>query len=428
MFFLQSCSSNGKPTVVPVQEGVSIGQREKPSDLDIEQVNLMYSCSSVSPINSSVNTSDTEEVPKYKEVPQNKEEHIPISSGSLDIFMLQHVASGQCLTVQLVDHGYELNDPFNNEYEATFGTCNYHIWASKWMWDAKGHIVHAATKLCLSSRENRADLFLRSCKTKTWRINWFCDKYLIVQPESGYCLNSKGKNKRNRVVIPHSLEKELSEMLRTPGDIDIIRPPLAGLDRCNHDQYQQKFVLYNASSPICSSFPLLEIPFCYTENGTNEDGWIRCKKNGHYVSGFTFKSHGSPFINGLVCCMSPLPRKEKVGSSRLYPLAEATECYQRNWWTSYAASQFQCHHGEFLNGIRFIGPSVQRGECCHLEGKKIKNGYNQCKKENGITNYLACGGGEGKGRMKGGVHVTGYHYSSIMCNSGQCLKEIECCS
>ena len=40
----QAYSSNGKPTIEAVKEGAEIGQRNEPSDLDIEQVNIMYSC------------------------------------------------------------------------------------------------------------------------------------------------------------------------------------------------------------------------------------------------------------------------------------------------------------------------------------------------------------------------------------------------
>ncbi|GAB0093430.1 hypothetical protein DMENIID0001_085710 [Sergentomyia squamirostris] len=39
-----SFSVNGKPTIVPAQDGVVIGQREKMSDLDIERIKRMYKC------------------------------------------------------------------------------------------------------------------------------------------------------------------------------------------------------------------------------------------------------------------------------------------------------------------------------------------------------------------------------------------------
>lgn len=37
-------SINGQDTIVPLQEGVVIGQREKISELDIRRLNKMYNC------------------------------------------------------------------------------------------------------------------------------------------------------------------------------------------------------------------------------------------------------------------------------------------------------------------------------------------------------------------------------------------------
>ena len=53
-----------------------------------------------------------------------------------------------------------------------------------------------------------------------------------------------------------------------------------------------------------------------------------------------------------------------------YPLAGATNCYQRNWWASHAASKFQCYHGEYLNGVCFFEFSAQRRECMLPSGEK----------------------------------------------------------
>ncbi|EDO48473.1 predicted protein, partial [Nematostella vectensis] len=37
-------SKNGQPTVVPKSAGVKIGQREKPSQLDVQRISQMYKC------------------------------------------------------------------------------------------------------------------------------------------------------------------------------------------------------------------------------------------------------------------------------------------------------------------------------------------------------------------------------------------------
>ena len=359
-------------------------------------------------------------ITQTKTVLENTEEVVVPSES----FLLQHATSGRCLAAKVVTHGYTLIDTYNTEYEATFSHCQSYSWANQWIWNAEGHIVHAATNLCLSSRENGAELVLRSCKAKMWRMTWSCDSYLIMQPQSGYCLsNNEGEvSGNNKVTVPHSLEKELSNVLKSSKDT---MTPTATLGQCDSTNHQQYFVVYNTSNPICSSFPLHETPFCYAENTTNKEGWMRCSKHGHYVSGFTFNSDYSPFIAGLVCCMSPLHMNNRKDVMGTYPLAGAINCYQRNWWASHAASKFQCHHGEYLNGVRFIGFSAQRGECCHLEGKEIQNGYNKCKKKSTSNHYLGCGEEEEGSK---GLHVTWYHYSSIMCTStGQCVKEIECC-
>jgi hypothetical protein len=52
-------SSNGLPTIEPLQSNVSIGQRYNMSSIDIEEVRLFYNCSSYGPTFPAISTTTT---------------------------------------------------------------------------------------------------------------------------------------------------------------------------------------------------------------------------------------------------------------------------------------------------------------------------------------------------------------------------------
>lgn len=327
-------------------------------------------------------------------------------------FALYNKAVNKCLSAQEMKHSYHLTDPLSStQYEVVLTNCNKENSFQQWSVDYSHHIVHRATKLCLSSTINRKFVLTMCSMTTTndnWRMKWSCDSHLIIQPQSGLCLSTQHYIDSSQLLI-----KELNDVFQPHASID--HQSKLHLVQCNASNVHQFFTTIgpNANSTICDLFPTYQIPNCYIEHTKNTQGWMRCEKYGYFVSGFQYMTFTSPFIAGLICCQAT----SNVASGHHHPLSPASTCFHRSWWTSVGLSMFQCLPGEYLHGLRFIRRyAIQQVECCKISSRDVYN-YSHCDK---VLNSFSCVGE--------GVFVTQYSNSCIgSWGTRLCSKELECC-